>query len=580
MPRRIALLFLCISLLGAGAATPAQKNVPPGQRPATNFLAGKTNPATSRTNAVASKGNAPASALDKARQFVQRNKPASIAGGIVVLLLLFYAGTQLMGKKEEKAHVELAMPSRAKALEKETKAAGRAYAACNVLQVGKEARQLWQFDARNGGFVLNREQTSLPGEALPYTAVAKDFRSLWQRKLNVAWLPPENVFLRVIQLPHSEFKETVAMVELQLEKLSPLPVAQIVWSIQVLTQSSGLMQTVIVIIVARSVVEEFLGQLEGQGFLADALELPLLDQLQATPITEDGVWIYPEALGGKRAGLAAWWYGGVLHNLDLVTLPPADQAEVLKEQLTQMAWAGELDGWLTSPPRWHLVAAGNVAAEWGPVLQSGLGQVEVVEPLPPPQLAAATAKRAARSSPGAGLLPPEFATRYHQQFVDRLWMGSLAGVIALYAVGVIVYFIAVTFASYRTGAVESQTAGLSHEYTNTIQLRARYNVLKERDELKYAALNCWKKVAELLPETATLDGWTFADGKRLTINGTAPSDGVKQLIEFDNVLRKAVDDNGKPMFDWEKSETLTWHSMPGGNVTWTLGLELKRSDEQ
>ena len=28
---------------------------------------------------------------------------------------------------------------------------------CNVLRVGAEARQIWQFDARNGGFVLNRD---------------------------------------------------------------------------------------------------------------------------------------------------------------------------------------------------------------------------------------------------------------------------------------------------------------------------------------------------------------------------------------------------------------------------------------
>src|SRR4029079_11532778 len=129
---------------------------------------------------------------------------------------------------------------------------------------------------RNGGFVLNRQQVSMAGESLPGRLVAKDlrslfqrqlhgalfaagkdFRSLFQRKLNVAWLPPENVFLRVIQLPHSEFNETLAMVELQLEKLSPFPVAQIVWTIQVLPHTGGNMQTVVVVIVARNVVEEF-----------------------------------------------------------------------------------------------------------------------------------------------------------------------------------------------------------------------------------------------------------------------------------------------------------------------------------
>ena len=78
---------------------------------------------------------------------------------------------------------------------------------------------------------------------------------------------------------------------------------------------------------------------------------PILDQLQATPITEDGAWIYPAASGGENTALVAWWYGGVLQNLDLVTLPPTERPASLKEQLMQMAWAGEMEGWLSSPPR-------------------------------------------------------------------------------------------------------------------------------------------------------------------------------------------------------------------------------------
>jgi len=85
---------------------------------------------------------------------------------------------------------------------------------CNVLQAEVEPRQLWQFDARNGGFILNRQQTAPPGEPLPARVVAKDWRSLFQRKLNVAWLPSEHVFLRVAQFPLSDFKETLSMVAL------------------------------------------------------------------------------------------------------------------------------------------------------------------------------------------------------------------------------------------------------------------------------------------------------------------------------------------------------------------------------
>src|SRR5207244_4487118 len=68
--------------------------------------------------------------------------------------------------------------------------------ACNVLEVRPEARQLWQFEAHNGSFALSREQTSFPGEPLPANLVGRDWRTLFRRKLNVAWLPPEHVFLR------------------------------------------------------------------------------------------------------------------------------------------------------------------------------------------------------------------------------------------------------------------------------------------------------------------------------------------------------------------------------------------------
>src|SRR5208283_3623603 len=170
---------------------------------------------------------------------------------------------------------------------------------CNILQIASDANRLWQFDAKGGGFALNREHRAALDEPLPSRLIAKSWSSLWQPRLNVAWLPPENVFLRAIELPKSNFAETLAMVEMQLEKLSPLPVAQIVWTIHILARRSEArpeapaagetkpedLQTVVVVIVERGVVEEFLGKLESRGYLADRLEVPMLDQLEATPAT-------------------------------------------------------------------------------------------------------------------------------------------------------------------------------------------------------------------------------------------------------------------------------------------------------
>jgi hypothetical protein len=448
---------------------------------------------------------------------------------------------------------------------------------CNVLQAEAEPRQLWQFDARNGSFALNRQQTAAPGEPLPARIIAKDWRSLFQRKLNVAWVPSDQVFLRVAQFPLSDFKETLSMVELQLEKLSPIPVAQIVWSVDVLRHPTGNMQTVIVLIIARNVVEEFLGKLEGQGYLADALELPALDQLRATAVTEDGVWIYPEAVGGRNAGLAAWWYGGVLQNLDLVTLSGA-----VGEQLTQMAWAGELEGWLTAPPRYHLVTSSPAAAEWQTVLQGSIDQpLQVVEGLPPARLAAATAKRAARTSDSANLLPAEFSTRYQQQFYDRLWMGGLFGVAGIWIAVVLIYMLFLTFKNYQVSKEEDNVVRLSMSYTNALKLRTQFGVLKDRQELKFAALDSWKAVAELLPVSATLEGFTFSQGKRLSLTGTIPVSDVREILNFDAALRKYRKPNAdEELFDPFGGQNVTYDRQgpQGETYMWRLSLELKRTE--
>jgi hypothetical protein len=496
--------------------------------------------------------------------------------GIAVCLGALFLARAFTTKKPE---ANLTPSPAVKVAPKPTLKAGSAVHSCNVLEVGPQARQLWQFEARSGGFVLNREHTALDGESLPSRIVSKDWRALFQRKLNVAWLPPENVFLRVAQFPKSDFNETLAMVELQLEKLSPMPVAQVCWSFHSLPHADSNQQTVIVMVVARTIVEEFLGQLEGQGYMADRLELPLLDQLQTTAITEDGAWIYPDAAGGKNSALVAWWYGGVLQNLDLLLLPAANPAEGLKEQLLQMAWAGELEGWLTSPPEWHLVAD-VAAAQWEPHLRSGLDQpIEVITPRPAGELAALTARRASSGGGGTGLLPVEFATRYEQQFHDRLWMRGLFALGAVYLLGVAIYMVALGYATYRTGSVEHEVALLGPTYTNAIQLRDRFKVLKERSDLKFAALDCWNTTARLLPEDATLDNMNFSDGSRLSLNGTAPSGDIQQLLDFERAIRAATTPDGQMLFDPNKGDTLQYH-VRDTSATWSLNLELKRSEVQ
>lgn len=468
---------------------------------------------------------------------------------------------------------------------------------CNILNLAPDAKRLWQFDAKGGGFALSREQRVSHTDALPKKGIAKSWATLWQPKLNIAWLPVDAVFLRIVELPVSNYEETLAMVELQLEKLSPMPVAQIVWTMHVLgthntpPRADGSvehLQSVVVVMAERSVVEEFLGKLERDGFLADRLEVPMLDQLEVIAAMSQNsaeagepsadAWFLPLSLGGQNAALMAWWGDGVLRNLSLVTLPDAgDRAKELKDQISHVAWSGELEGWLNAPSKWHLVADPVNATEWESVLRAAVEEpVEVTAPLPAAELAARTAKRAASSNP-SNLLPPEYGVRYHQQFVDRLWLRGLAYAGLAYIACLIVYFCAVGVLNYQTTRVESRAATLGGSYTNAMQLKAQLTVLKERQQLKYAALDCWKLVAEEMPQSITLQRFSFTDGRTLTLSGTAPQDQVNALFDFNAALKKKKL-NGHFVFDQNKGESVNPRLGANNMETWNFSLELAHSE--
>jgi hypothetical protein len=444
---------------------------------------------------------------------------------------------------------------------------------CNVLHTASDIQSLWQFSA-GGRFTLQKDESRLPNEPLPENVVGKDWQTLFRPKLNVAWLPATRAFLRVVHLPKSDFAETQSMVELQLEKLSPLPVAQIVWGFEVLPHAEPGMQTVVVIIAARHQVEEFLGQIESRGYLADRLEIPFLDQLMATTVDDDGVWVYGGVGEDESSCLVAWWYGRTLRNLSIVHLPATERrGAVLQDQLSQMRWAGELEGWLTSEPRYHLVIEDAKAPAWRELFPPQV-PVEVVPPLSERELAALTAKRTAAGDPQSNLLPPEYTARYKQQFVDRLWMRGLGAVIVLYIMGVALYLGWAQFAKWRYTTVQDQLAAIGPTYTNALQLKERVRVMQDQLDLQYAALDCWKATADNLPPELTLDNLVFERGRILRLFGTAAATDVEKLQQFNESLRGVVV-KGQPLFG---AVAAPGSIRRGDQISWNFACELKRGE--
>lgn len=447
---------------------------------------------------------------------------------------------------------------------------------CNVLQAEGEVRRLWQFSTTGRKVVLQRQESRLPNERLPSKAITKDWQSVFQPKLNVAWLPSREVFLRVLHLPQTDdLDELQSMVELQLEKISPMPVAQVVWTFERVPGGPGDLQTVIVVLVARSVVEEFLGKLESQGYLADRLELPLVDQIRATQARADGVWIHTGVSPDPWTCLAAWWYGGVLYNLTLIRLPETEnRAALFQEQLRQMAWAGEIEGWLTGPPRFHLVAEAEAAEAWRALFPPDQ-PVEVVAPLPGPELAALTVRRAVANGVGASLLPAEYAARYRQQFVDRLWMQGVGAVLLVYVAVVLVYFGLTEWARLRLDKLNDEIALKAGAYTNALHMKEQVRVLQDQLDLQYAALDTYKAIADLLPEGLVVDQLTFRAGREVAIIGSAPSDDMAKVQDFNDALRKATVKD-QPLFARLQAPTI--NPRAAGQIQWSFSGQLKRTE--
>jgi hypothetical protein len=465
----------------------------------------------------------------------------------------------------------------------------RRWASCNILHLAPDAKRLWQFNAKGKGFTLGGEQRVPHAEALPGKWISKSWSSLWQPRLNVAWLPSESVFLRVVELPAASAEETFSMVELQLEKLSPIPVTQVVWTMHVLgthqsvAKADGtveMLQMIIVVLASRSAVEEFMGRLEREGFLSDRLEVSMLDQLEAVAPKGDSAWVFPLTMGGQNAALVGWWFGGAWRNLSFITLPAAgDRAAELKTQLGLLAMAGEVEGWLGGQAEWNLVADPVNATEWEQLLKAALNEpVRVTPPPAPTDLAGRSALRTAASTSKAQLQPPEYSLRYREQFFDRLWLHALGYGAVLYALYAIFYIGAGQWEGYQARGAEAQVAALGDSYTNAIQLKARLEVLQERFQLKYAALDCWKLVAETMPASISLQRFGFVDGSKLTLSGQVNTDDAKKLYEFYDALRKAKDPNNPDKQFFTEGDPPAYHEA-NKVVSWNFSLQLVNTEE-
>ena len=389
---------------------------------------------------------------------------------------------------------------------------------------------------------------------LPAKAVGKDWSDLLRRKLNIATLPPEKVFLRVVELPECEPDELLPMVEFQIEDLSPLPMAQAVWSAEAVPGSTGTEgnQTVLVMIAERGVVGDRLDELEAVNYLADRVEVPLLRELVPGEPREDGAHIQLVQGADSVLALVSWWFAGRLRDVNSFNLPDtAASRDELVEKINSVALAGEVAGWMPDEPACHLAKRGDVAADWNTALAKCFGRIREVEPMSEVDLATAAVEFTARTT-APGLMLEDYSARNRQRFQDGLWMEGIKGAVALMLIGLCFFFAYGSWLQSDLDDLNQQVKVQGLQYTNALSLKAKMQTLKKQEALKTAALNAWSEVAIGLPgelkftqlmfsSDRTLEGNT---SRKLRIVGTA-DDGKETFIDDYNLVLARMEVKGR-----------------------------------
>jgi hypothetical protein len=424
------------------------------------------------------------------------------------------------------------------------------------------------------------QQEAASDQALPAKWVGKGWGQLLRPRLNLAWVGDQPVFLQLVLLPTDDLAEVPAMLELQLEKLSPVPVGQVVWSYEVVGNRSNSGLPVLITLAERSGLEAQLAELEKRGFCADRLESPLSTLVTGTDFDTDGATIFVYRAGGRQVCLMAWVTDGVLRVLNGVNLADDDRwAKQLVDELTRLAWAGELEGWSRGTPSVRLIADAAVIAAWRPPLEEALGRpIESEERPADAELAAASVRRAMRDLNAGNLLPPEQVARYRQEFTDRLWMGGLLAIAAAYLVCVLIYLGAVEVQKYRQGSKADVLATVNREYTNTLRLKAQAQVLQETVNLRYAALDCWLATVEAMPEDLSLENLTFSGGQSLVISGTVPADRESKITEFWQALKRKVVGNTNLFSEVQLRPTSSKTLQGVQQIQWSFNCRLQRPE--
>lgn len=336
-----------------------------------------------------------------------------------------------------------------------------------------------------------------------------------------------DVFTKRISLPSADPNEIGTMVQLQVEKLCPLPLDEVVWSCEVLGSGDGKSDVLLVFARKDSLIQRATDF--GDEFVPDLIDVDLMvlwRALRDKRVFEGKnccglLWIDPAA----RAAKWMLMHGSkplAIEHLPVENVDAASLAHSLSNfLLSAEANLGEgpiEDIFLFGPP--------EIREELSVALLSALGaRITPIDATPDLSPAAGLAQRALRNGHvQVNLLPVDFVQRQQKKLFRQQAKRVVAIALAVYIVAMLGFFAAIKWRQHAVKRIDKVLASKNDDFLKAQARQAEVRFLEQKLDDKRSALEVLRVISENLMALMSIQNFTYKQPQGAEVRGTAAGD--------------------------------------------------------
>jgi len=354
-------------------------------------------------------------------------------------------------------------------------------------------------------------------------------------------LPGAAALLRVMELPAVDDSELAAMVEIQLDKISPLALDRLYWDFEVVDRGRERVRTVVAAVDRARVDEagEFFRRQKRELRGVDCEVLGIWEELKSAQ-PEEGVWQVWLVQREKETVLMAADARGPLEFrvIEPAGGPEGDglSAEEIAEEVTYTL--ASLEAQWGAPGGVHI----EVVAEREPGWTDRLGDllelpVSFREMKVGEAAAGGVARRALRPEKTLELAPAEWEAAYRHRRLRRRLLLAAGAVLILWTgmMGAAAVFFRTE--EQRLAALTERERAVEKPAAELRALRRKVRELEMYADRSHSVLEALREVVRLMPSGVELTSFVYKKGRSVQLRGTCPR--TEPIYEFFSNLEKS-----------------------------------------